>query len=251
VTQIRGWLKTSIEAAGIAVLLLATLVGPALGARPTTAQTARGSSTIACGQSGIPLGAAGNYRILAATTFTNTGHSIVIGASGQSPGSVTTGFPPGFVSRGMDIADTAAANAQADLMNAYANASGRTNCPTLFSGNLGGDTLGPGLYVSSASLSISSGNLTLDAHGHRNAVFIIQISSKFTLSSGCYVILAGGARPANVYWVVGSSAMLGANSVLYGVILAHKSITMSKGATLYGRALAETGSVRLADSTVS
>jgi hypothetical protein len=250
-TRIRGWFKASIAAAGIAVLLLSTTVGPALGARSATSESSGGRSALPCSQSGIPLGAAGNYRILAATTFSNTGHSMVVGKSGQSPGSVATGFPPGFVSRGMDIANTAAASGQVGLTNAYANASGRTNCPTLIAPNLIGETLGPGLYISSSLLSISSGNLTLDAHGHRNAVFIFQISSKFTLSSGRRVILAGGARPANIYWVVGSSATLGTNAVLYGIILAHKSIYMAKGAALFGRALAESGAVTLADSTVS
>jgi ice-binding like protein len=249
-TRIRAWISPGTVVAGIAVLLLSATVGLALGASPSSAPTLPGNTARGCGQSTVPLGAAGNFRILAGTTVTNTGKSVVTGALGLSPGSATTGFPPGVVTKGMQVANTAAAKAKSALTTAYNNAKGRSNCPTLLSGNIGGKTLGPGLYVSSSALSISSGDLTLDAHGHSGAVFIFQISTKFTMTSGRTVILSGGARAANIFWVVGSSASLGTTVVLYGIILAHKSISMATGATLTGRALAEIGAVTLADNKV-
>jgi hypothetical protein len=254
--------------AAIAVLVLSTAVGlsqlatrspvqegatvAALnGAGAGTDGNASGGSASTCVQASVPLGAAGNFRVLAGTTVTNTGATVVKGNLGVSPGSAVTGFPPGKVTGTQYIADTAAANAQIALAKAYANAMGRTNCPTSVAGNIGGKTLSPGLYVSTSSLAISSGDLTLTAKGHSNAVFIFKIATKFTTSSGRSVILAGGALASNIYWVVGSSATLGTTSVVYGTILAHKSISMATGSTLHGRALAHIGAVTLAGNVVT
>lgn len=117
-------------------------------------------------------------------------------------------------------------------------------------GNLGGLTLPPGLYKSTSSLSISSGDLTLDAQGDPNAVFILQMASTLTTTSGRAVILSGGAKASNVFWQVGSSATLGTTSAFVGTIMADQSITLDTGATLSGRALARIGAVTLAANTV-
>ena len=204
-----------------------------------------------CKQAGVPLGEAGDFRVLAGTTVTNTGATVVNGNLGLSPGSSVTGFPPGKVTGKMHVTDKAAAKAQKDLVRGYNNAMGRTNCAKSVAGNIGGKTFGPGLYKSTSSLAISSGDLTLSAHGHSGAVFIFQITSKFTTTSGRHVILAGGARDSNIYWVVGSSATLGTTSVMHGTILAHKSISLATGAKLHGRALAHIGAVTLAGVGIS
>jgi hypothetical protein len=55
-----------------------------------------------------------------------------------------------------------------------------------------------------------------------------------------------------VYWDVGSSATLGANSTFQGNILASASITMGSGVTIScGRALAHTGAVTMISDTVN
>jgi hypothetical protein len=100
-------------------------------------------------------------------------------------------------------------------------------------------------------LAISSGDLTLSAHGNSAAVFIFQAVTKLTVTSGRHVILAGGAKASNIYWVLGSSATLGSTSIMYGDILAHKSISMATGAVLHGKALAGIGAVTFEGNTVT
>jgi formylmethanofuran dehydrogenase subunit C len=134
------------------------------------------------------------------------------------------------------------------LTTAYNDAAGRTVNPITVAGNLGGLTLPAGLYKSTSSLAISSGDLTLT--GDANAVFIFQMASTLTTTSGRAVILAGGAKSTNVFWQVGSSATLGTTSVFKGTIMANQSITLNTGASLNGRALARIGGVTLNGNAV-
>jgi hypothetical protein len=137
------------------------------------------------------------------------------------------------------------------LTTAFNDAAGRSVGAVILAGNLGGLTLTPGLYTSTSSLEISSGDLTLDAQGNANAVFIFQMASTLTTTAGRQVILSGGAQAANIFWVVGSSATLGTTSVFEGNILALASITVTTGATVEGRLLARTAAVSLDTNTIT
>lgn len=193
----------------------------------------------------VDLQSAADFAVLAGSTVTSTGLTEIRGDLGVSPGTAVDGFPPGIVVGSMHAGDPAAAQAELDLTTAYNDAAGRTTAPVSVSGNLGGQTLAPGLYTSGSSLEISSGDLTLDAGGDENGVWIFQMPSSFTTTSGRQVILSGGAQAANVYWQVGSSATIGSTSVMVGNILADQSITFETGATLNGRALTRIGGVAL------
>jgi hypothetical protein len=199
----------------------------------------------------LNLGAAANFVVLAGSTVFNTGPTTVNGDLGLSPGSAVTGFPPGVVNGTQHVTDTTAAQAKLDLTTAYNDAAGRTVAPVSVAGNLGGMTLAPGLYKSTSSLEISSGDLTLDAQGDANGVFIFQIASTLTTTAGRQVILIGGAKAANVIWQVGTSAVLGTTSVFKGTIMADQSITLATGATLDGRALARIAAVTLDSNTIT
>jgi hypothetical protein len=204
-----------------------------------------------CSQAGVALGSAGGFAVLAGSTVTNTGSSTVTGDVGVSPGTAVTGFPPGTVVGTTHVADTPAAGAIAALTIAYNDAAGRTLCPVSVAGNLGGQTLTPGLYKSTSGLQITSGDLTLDARGNVNAVFIFQMASSLTTTDGREVILTGGAKASNVFWQVGSSATLGTNSTFIGTIMADQSVSLSTGASLHGRAMARIAAVTLDASTVT
>src|SRR5439155_1637549 len=197
------------------------------------------------GQAPVALGAATTFAVLAGSTVTSTGATTVNGDLGLSPGTTVTGFLPGIVNGTIHAGDPAAAQAQLALTTAYNDAAGRTDGAITVAGNLGGQTLTPGLYKSTSSLEISSGDLTLDAQGDANAVFIFQMASTLTTTSARQVILSGGAKAANVFWQVGSSATLGTGSVFKGNILALASITVTTGAAVEGRLLARTAAVTL------
>ena len=205
-----------------------------------------GSST----QTAPALGAAGGFAVLGGSTVTSTGATALTGDLGVSPGTAVVGFPPGTLTGSMQAGTPASAQAMADLITAYNNAKGKTNSPVTVAGNIGGRTLSPGLYKSTSSLAISSGDLTLDAQGNGDGVFIFQIASTLTTTPGRKVILSGGAKSSNVFWQVGSSATLGTTSEFKGTIMANQSITLDTGASLNGRALARIGAVTLAGNAV-
>lgn len=196
------------------------------------------------------LASSGGYAILAGASITSTGLSRVTGGVGLSPGTSLTGFPPGIIIGTKNVANAAAAQAKLDLTTAYNGSAGRTLSPVSLAGNIGGMTLPPGLYKSTSSLEISSGDLTLDALGDNNAVWVFQIASTLTTTSGRRVILSGGAKASNIFWQVGTSATLGTSSVFKGTIMADQSITMNTGASLEGRVLARTASVTLNANTI-
>ena len=119
-------------------------------------------------------------------------------------------------------------------------------------GELGGRTLAPGLYQSaSGAYDITSLDLTLDAGGDPNAVWIFQMATTLHILSYRQVILAGGAQARNIFWQVGSSATLSTYSVFKGTIMAAQSIALQTAATLEGRALAQTGAVTLDANTIT
>src|SRR5690606_38985429 len=110
-------------------------------------------------------------------------------------------------------------------------------------------TLAPGLYKSTSTLEISSGDLTLA--GPADGVWIFQVASTFTTTAGRQIILSGGAQAKNIFWQVGTSATLGTTSVFQGNILADQSITLNTGAVINGRALTRIGAVTLDSNIVT
>jgi len=198
----------------------------------------------------VNLNSATSYAILAGTTITNTGSSVIAGDIGLSPGTALTGFPPGTQSSGSQhITDASAATAQTDLTAAYVDASTRTPA-TAIPADLGGQTLTAGIYAAPSSLGVT-GTLTLNGAGDATSVFIIQAPSTLTTASASSVILENGAQACNVFWQVTSSATLGTNSTFVGTIIALSSITLTTGANVQGRVLARNGAVTLDGNQVT
>jgi hypothetical protein len=200
-------------------------------------------------QEPVSLGSTAPFGVLAATTVTTIPTTTINGNLGVHPGNSVTGEP--IVNGTLHLAGPIAAQAKLDLTTAYNDAAGRVVDAVTVAGNLGGLTLAPGLYKSATSLEISSGDLTLDAQGDADGVWVFQMGSTLVTTVGRQVILSGGARAENIFWQVGSSATIGGSSVFKGNILADQSITMGTGAILDGRALARNGEVALDANTIT
>lgn len=201
----------------------------------------------------VGLGTAESFAVLAGAGVTNTGPSVISGDLGTSPTPAVTGFPPGVVIGGtIHAADAVAAGAQADLVTAYNDAAGRAPTTAPFPGptDLGGLTLGPGVYKSPTSFAIT-GTLTLDAQGDPAAVFIFQAGSTLITAVDSRVVLVNPASACNVFWQVGSSATLGVDSTFVGTILSLTSISVGTDATVLGRLLARNASTTLDTNAVT
>ena len=122
--------------------------------------------------------------------------------------------------------------------------------------DLGGKTLGPGVYHFGSSAALH-GTLTLDGEGASNPTFIFQIGSTLTTGTGARVRLTNGADGCAVFWAVGSSATIGTATSMQGNLMALVSITMTTGATIGvgggrngGRAFAQNGAITLDTNTI-
>jgi uncharacterized protein with beta-barrel porin domain len=207
-----------------------------------------------------PLGTLGSFAVLAGSTVTNTGPTVLNGTAaspgnvGLSPGSAVVGFPPGILAgpgATIHISDAIAIQAQIDLTNAYNVLASRPTTANLTGQDLGGLTLTPGVYNFSSSASLT-GAVTLNALGNPNAIFIFNISGALTTASASVVRLINGAQGGNVFWRVGSSATLGTTTLFAGDILANTSITLNTGARITcGAVWASTGAVTLDTNTIA
>lgn len=117
----RGVVVVLGSAAAAALVLLSGATASAASAQPT-----------------VNLGNATPFAVLAGTTVTNTGASVVTGDLGVDPGTAVTGFPPGQLVGGtQQTADSVALSAQSALTAAYLDAAGRTPsrwCPQISAG---------------------------------------------------------------------------------------------------------------------
>ena len=212
----------------------------------------------------VDLGSVDRFGIIAGVGISNNAgfseiHDMDVGISPGFRSSIT-GFPPAIVVNGAIYAaddpppvPAMLIQAKLDLTAAYLFAEGATTpAPITVSGDQGGLTLAPGIYKTTSTLLIQSGNLTLDAQGDENAFWIFQIASDFTTVGGAggNVILSGGAQAKNVFWQVGSSATIGDYTSFYGNVLALTSITMNSHAAAVGRMLAINGAVVMTDTNI-
>jgi len=207
----------------------------------------------------VLLGTAGNFAILAKTGISTVPTSAVTGNIGLSPAAASfiTGFtlsadPTNVFSTSTQVVGggkvyasnyavptpTNLTTAVLDMQTAYTDAAGR---PTpdflnLAGGNIGGMTLAPGLYKWGSSVTIAE-DVTIS--GGANDVWIFQMSGDLIMSSAARITLSGGARPKNIFWQLAGQATIGTTAHFEGIILSQTAITLQTGATMNGRALAQ------------
>jgi type VI secretion system secreted protein VgrG len=215
----------------------------------------------------VSLGAATNFAVLAGSTVTNAGSSIVNGDLGVWPGGTAiTGFGsgpgllgPGIVNGTQYSGGTAigpAGTAEGDLTTAYSNLAGLacgTNLTNQELGTLG--PLNPGVYCFSSSAQLT-GTLVLNEQNLDNAAFVFQIGSTLTTATNSAVIEInagpGGSTDNNIFWQVGSSATLGTGTAFLGNVVALTSVTLDTAASIScGAAFAMSGAVTLQSNVIS
>jgi hypothetical protein len=205
----------------------------------------------------VRLGTAGTFAILAKSGISTVPTSAVVGNLGISPAAASfiTGFglaadatnvfsqSPQVTGKvfAADYASPTPSNmttAVGDMELAFTDAAGRAPDVTeLGAGTIGGMTLVPGVYKWGTGLLIPT-SITLT--GGPTSVWIFQIAQSLTLSSGTEVILAGGARPENVFWQVSGLVDIGTTAHIEGIVMSQTSIRLGTGASINGRLLAQT-----------
>lgn len=215
----------------------------------------------AAAASSYSLGSAQSFAVLGHEAVTNAHNAPnpatqIYGDLGVTPGTSVTGFyPDGAVSGGtIHINDAVAQLALVDATTAYntlASSPFSLDYTGIELGSAGYTTLTPGVYHFDTSAQLT-GALTLDFQSNPNAEFIFQIGSTLTTASSSSVNVINGNSMSGVYWQVGSSATLGADTSFAGNILALASIGLGPRADiLCGRAFALTGAVTLSDNLIS
>ena len=215
-----------------------------------------GSFNAALAQTAPSLGTASAYAVLGSSTVTCTGGSIITGDVGVSPGSAITGFPGLCTDNGaLEAGNAAALLAWHDAALAYAFLIAEP-CPSannLTGQDLGGMTLGPGVYCFNSSAELT-GTLYLTGSGP----WVFQIGSTLTTATNAIVEVNGapitkGAclSPApELFWAIGSSATLGTGTQFQGTLISLISDTVVTGTNVSGEVFALTGAVTLDNNTV-
>lgn len=178
----------------------------------------------------------------------NTGPTIVNGDLDLTPGASVTGFPPGTIINGVkNINNTAATTVRAQAQ-AYFTALNSLPCSVTYAAGQDISALSPIDCAATPVLCFTSSALMTGAvilNGANGNSCTFKIASTLTVSNNALMTTAGGIVNDNINWAIGSSATLGTNSTLYGIIDAAASITLPTGATLKGRAWALNGAVTL------
>ena len=222
----------------------------------TAGMTNQGINTVISGDIGttaVSTGVTGlrdaNGEVYTVTTLNN----------GFVNGSIYTYPPAPGNARSQAIANAALNAAQ----NAYNQLVALPPGAYAGAGELGLLTLAPGTYTSATSFNLTQGDLTLDAQGDPNALFVFQMGSSLTVgitgpTGARSVILANGAQAKNVFWQVGSSATINGagGGFMKGTIIAQQAVTFSTAGNaqitvLDGRALSLISGVTMVNTRIN
>ena len=186
---------------------------------------------------------------------------------GTVNGLIFTSAPPptvGCPNEGTAVTAAVASAASGDALAAYNQLVAMPAGPNPGAGNLANLTLVPGDYTAaSGSFMIQGGNLTLDAQGNANAIFVFQMATTLTVggpgaAAPASIILTNGAQAKNVFWQVGSAATIneGGGGTMVGTIISQSGVSISTAGnvaivTLNGRALSLGASVTVVNTVVN
>ena len=208
----------------------------------------------------VLLGSSGEFAILAKTAISTVPTSSVSGNIGVSPAAASfiTGFaliadPSNVFATSTQVvgggkvyaanyavpSPTRLTTSVLDMQAAYSDAAGRVTPEflNLGSGNIGGLTLAPGLYQWGSTVLLPA---NVEIAGGPNDVWIFQMSGDLVMSAAKRITLSGGAQAKNIFWQVAGQVTIGTTAHFEGVVLSQTAIILQTGASLNGRALAQT-----------
>lgn len=114
-----------------------------------------------------------------------------------------------------------------------------------------GETITPGKYYVPAAIALA-GNLTLDAQGNPDALFIFQANGAINSSVFTKISLTGGAKACNVYWLALGGIGIGADCIIRGNLIARTAaIAVGFRSELEGRMLSGGGAIAFGPGTAS
>ncbi len=186
---------------------------------------------------------------------------------GTVNGLIFTAPPPptvGCPGEGTATTFTIATQARADALAAYNALVAMPGGPDPGAGNLANKTLAPGVYTAAAgSFMIQGGDLTLDAQGNANAVWVFQMATTLTVGGPgaafpASIIMANGAQAKNVFWQVGSAATINAagGGTMVGTVITQAGAAISTPGnvalvTFNGRVLSLGASVTMVNTVIN
>lgn len=219
-----------------------------------------------------PISGTNQFAVLAGTTVTNDGASVITGDLGVSPGTAITGFQPspvnsimgpGTVTSGLGVVKGVIYAGGSVAEAAHGEAVTIYDClvaqpaNTTYAGvtQLNGMTFTPGVYHFSPSANLQvNGTMYLDFQGNSDALFIFQTESTLVTMAGSNVIALNNGNAtcagANVYWAVGSSATVDGAQFI-GNVIANTTITMTSASSVSGRIWAINGAVTMINNEIS
>ena len=225
--------------------------------------TNTGTNTVINGD----LGTTGGSTLITGFHDAGTGcdYTITGANSGFVNGKIYTNVPPptgACPSEGTAVTFAIATQAASDALTAYNNLVAEPAGPDPGAGQLGGLTVTPGTYTSAGgSFTISGSDLTLDAQGDANAIWVFQMATTLIVGAPGFprsVILINGAQPKNIFWQVGSAATINGagGGTMAGTIIAPAGITFSSAGntvitTLNGRAIGLNASVTMVNTVIN
>lgn len=203
--------------------------------------------TITFAQCSPDFGTASNYAIFSISgAISNVSLSNVNGDIGTDTGAISGFGTPSVLTGTIHAADAQTATAATDLVTAYnslvaAVATNSTHAPAFGSG----ETLLAGVYTTAGAGSVA-GNLTLDAQGNADAVFIFKIGGAFTTGAGTTILLTNGTSISNVFWIADGAIAMAANTTMCGTIISNNgAVSMGDQGIIKGRLYTTAGAISI------
>lgn len=205
------------------------------------------SVSITFAQCAPDFGTASNFALFSISgAISNVALSNVNGDVGTNAGAISGFGAPSIFTGNIHLANALTASASADLVTAYNSlmssvVTNSAHAPAFG----GGETLVAGVYSIGGAGSVA-GNLTLDAQGNPDAVFIFKIGGAFTTGAGATVMLTNGATIANVFWVVDGAIAMAASTTICGTLISNNgAVSMGDQGFINGRLYSTAGAISI------